>query len=201
MIKCVKCGLDKELDCYYMRSNGKPNSRTCKECTKIKVRENLKKVGNAYDFSEKGVFRVIYKNQKRHQKLRGHGDMPYTKQELVVWCKENGFNGLYSEWVESGHLKDLKPSVDRLDDLKGYSLDNIRLVTWKENRRHQYSDIESGKGSSGKRCKAVLKLDSNGNTICEYVSFNAAKRDVGYHMEYPIKNGTKCKMGFFWKYK
>lgn len=201
MIECNACGVVKSFDDFYKRKNGNINSRTCKECTKEKVRENYKIVGNLYDISEKGVFRVIYKTQKRHQKLRGHGSMPYNKQELIVWCKKNGFDDLFNEWVKSGHKKALKPSVDRIDDFKGYSLDNIKLGTWQENREHQASDIINGTGTSGRRCKPVLKLDSDMKVVCEYVSFQSAKRDVGYHMEYSIKNGTKCKNGFYWKYK
>lgn len=195
MKKCKDCGLEKNLDMFYGVQN------ECKECTKERVKRNRERVGNSYDFSEKGVFRVIYKTQKRHQKLRGHGEMPYTKQQLIDWCKDNGFDDLFNLWVDSGHKNALKPSVDRIDDFKGYSFENIRLGTWQENRDHQASDIRNGTGTSGKRCKAVVKMNSNMETICEYVSFQAAKRDAGYHMEYSIKNGTKCKMGFYWKYK
>jgi hypothetical protein len=43
------------------------------------------------------------------------------------------FKVLYKNWVKSGYEKNFRPSVDRLDSTKGYSFDNIRLVTWKEN--------------------------------------------------------------------
>jgi len=36
-------------------------------------------------------------------------------------------------WIENDCIKDLVPSVNRLDDYINYSLDNIELVTWKEN--------------------------------------------------------------------
>lgn len=192
---CKDCNIEKAFDMFYGVQN------ECKECTKRRVKINSKRVGNAYDFSEKGVFRVIYKTQKRYQKIRGHGDMPYTKEQLIDWCKSNGFDELYSLWVESGNKSALKPSVDRIDDFSGYSLKNIRLGTWQDNRDHQASDIISGIGTGGKRCKPLLKFDGDMKLICEYHSFSAAKRDVGYHMEYAIKNGTTCKMGFYWKYK
>ena len=202
MKTCFKCNEIKPLTEFYKHkkmADGHLNK--CKTCSKLDVKINSEKVGNEYDFSVKGVFRVIYKTQKRNQKLRGHGNIPYTKEQLISWCNSNGFMDIYNSWVSSGHDNNLKPSVDRIDDFKGYSFDNIRLGTWRENRNYQASDILNGTGTSGKRCKAVLKLDSDMNIICEYVSFQSAKRDAGYHMEYSIKNGTKCKKGFYWKYK
>lgn len=202
MKTCFKCGMEKELSEFYKHKGmGDGHLNKCKECTKGDVKKNSDLVGNAYDFSEKGVFRVIYKTQKRHQKLRGHGDMPYSKAQLIQWMKNNGFDDLFKAWVDSGHMNSLKPSVDRIDDFKGYSFSNIRLGTWQDNRDHQASDIMSGTGTSGRRCKPLLKMNENMKVICEYPSFNSAKRDCGYHMEYAIKKGTKCKMGFYWKYK
>ena len=172
----------------------------CKSCAKSDVKINSDKVGAAYDFSEKGVFRVIYKTQKRNQMLRGHGDMPYTKQDLIKWCKNNGFDCLFSSWVESGHQSNLKPSIDRIDDFKGYSLDNIRLGTWKDNRDHQSSDIMNAVGTSGKRCRAVYQFDENFNLVASFVSYSQAKRSIGYKVEYQIKTKVKCRNGYYWSY-
>jgi hypothetical protein len=202
MKTCFKCKAEKPLSEFYKHkgmSDGRLNK--CKDCTKSDSKKNQDRVGSSYDFSEKGVFRVIYKTQKRHQKLRGHGELPYSKKELIEWCLENGFSDIYDKWAKSGYNSKMKPSIDRLNDFKGYSLDNIRLVTWEDNRKHQASDIRNGTGTGGKRCKTVVKMNEKMEVICEYVSFSAAKRDAGYHMEYAIKNGTKCKKGFYWNYK
>lgn len=194
MKTCKDCKIEKEDADYYGVQN------ECKECTKKRVKENSKRVGTKYDFSEKGVFRVIYKTQKRNQKLRGHGDMPYSKVELIEWCKKNNFDQLFSAWRDSGNLISLKPSVDRLDDFKGYSFDNIRLGTWKENKKHQSEDRMNGVGTNGVYCKKVTKFDSERNVICEYVSYWSAVRDCGYAIEYQLKKGIKCRNGFYWSY-
>ncbi len=185
MKTCKECKEEKNESLFYGVQN------ECKECTKLRVKLNSEKVGTAYDFSANGVFRVIYKTQKRHQKLRGHGDLPYTKVQLVQWLIDNGFDGLFKAWVESGHKNPLKPSVGRIDDLKGYYLDNIRLGTWQDNRDHQANDIRNGIGTSGKRCKQLLKLNENLEVVCEYVSYSSASRDVGYSVEDQHKKGTK----------
>jgi hypothetical protein len=202
MKTCFKCGIEKPIDMFYAHSRSRDGRlNKCKECTKNDVRENSKRVGNAYDFSEAGVFRVIYKTQKRHQRLRGHGQIPYTKRELQDWCYQNGFKKLFKEWRESGHKTGLKPSVDRIDSTLGYSIGNIRLGTWQQNRDAQVSDIINGTGSSGRRCKRVIKLDSNMVEICEYVSASSAERDIGYKIHRNIKLGIACRNGFFWVYK
>lgn len=198
---CSKCGLSKSIsDFYNHKQNADGHSGSCKECDKKSTKENLKRVGMLYDFSEKGIIRVLYKTQKRHNKLRGHGEMPYQKHELSSWLYANRFKELYDAWVLSGHKKELKPSVDRIDDFNGYSFDNIRLGTWAENKSHQASDRTNGNGTSGRICKRVLKMDSNKTPVCEYVSYWSAVRDIGYSIEYQIKKGVKCRSGFFWKY-
>lgn len=202
MKTCSDCKLSKTKDSFYTLERMRDGlSGKCKECTKKDVKANSERVGSAYDFSEKGFFRVLYKSQKRHQKLRGHGDMPYSKADLETWCRSNGFQRLYDEWKLSGNDKNKKPSVDRIDSLEGYSFDNIRLVTWSENRLAHADDIKKGRGAGGLRCKALMKLDSNKHLVCEYVSYSSAQRDMGYSIEYPIKKGIKCRNGFYWVYK
>jgi hypothetical protein len=172
----------------------------CKDCTKKDVKNNQEKVGSAYDRTEKGIIRVIYKTQVRNQRLRGFGCIPYSKDELSEWLYKNGFRDLYLNWVDSGYLKDSKPSIDRLDDNIGYCFKNIRLTTWLNNRLHQYRDIKNAEGTGGKRCKTLAKIDARGEIICTYVSYSSAVRDIGYSLEYQIKKSISCRSGFFWKY-
>lgn len=199
---CFKCGIEKPLTEYYKHkrmTDGHLNK--CKECNKSDVKVNLIRVGNGYDFSEKGVVRIIYKTQKRNQIKRGFGELPYSKAELSTWLYNNNFKALYDSWVASGNNKDLKPSVDRIDDFKGYSFDNIRLTTWKVNREKQYQDMLTGTGTSGAKCKAVLKSDKSGKVLKRYISYRSAGRDIGYNIESYIKYKTPCKCGFYWSYE
>tara|TARA_R110002012_G_C11435684_1_gene589955 strand:- start:51 stop:638 length:588 start_codon:yes stop_codon:yes gene_type:complete len=191
---CKDCGEKKDFSAFYGVQN------ECKECTKKRVKKNSERVGNKYIFSERGVITTIYATQKGNNRNRGHGDMPYTKKELKEWLYNNGFKEYYDKWSSKGHNKDDKPSIDRVDDHKGYSLDNISLGTWKDNRKHQYNDIVKGVGTSGKRCKSVIKMDKDKNSIAIYVSYWSAARDIGYSIEYQLKKGIKCRNGFYWEY-
>lgn len=200
--ECFKCKVPKPLtDFYKHKQMGDGHLNKCKDCTKKDTKKNQDKVGTEYDFSEKGVIRVSYKTQKRNNKLRGFGDMPYTKKEFTTWLYKNNYKTLFDSWVKGGNNKDDKPSVDRLDDFKGYSLDNIRLVTWKENKEHQYEDILSGKGTGGERCMNILQLDLNNILIREWVSYQEIRRVLGYCVSYVILNKDGIKNGFLWKVK
>lgn len=199
---CKSCKEEKSIEEFYSHqkmTDGRLN--ICKECVKSRVRNHYKENGDQSALKEKGVVRVIYKSQKRHQRLRGHGLMPYTKSELEDWLYKNGFKRLYDLWISNGMKSADKPSVDRIDSNLGYSLENIQLGTWQQNRDAQAKDIVSGEGSSGKRCKATLKLDENNKVICRYVSYSSAARDMGYNLERQIKLGIKCRNGFFWRYE
>lgn len=199
---CKKCSESKCLqDFYAIRGNKDGLSGKCKDCTKKDVRNNSKKVGNAYDFSYKGVIRVLYKTMKRHQKLRPHKEdtLPFTKDEFKIWLGDNDFKNKYSLWVEGGYRKNDKPSVDRLDDYKGYSFDNMRLVTWKDNHEHQVRDILEGESTSGERCKPLGKFNKEGELLSTYVSYQDVLRKEGYCVHSSVKNKRPCKKGYLWK--
>jgi hypothetical protein len=205
--KCFKCGIEKPL-CEFYKHKGTSDGHLnkCKECTKRDSRSNTKNYGvnveNSYDRTEKGVIRVIYKSQKSSSKQRGHKLPEYTKDELRDWLYKNGFKKLYDEWVKSGYDKKKKPSVDRIDDFKGYSFENIRLTTWEQNKLKQTKDILFGRSTSGAKCKPVLCFDKNGSLIAEYVSYNNAKRSVGYSFWRVLNTGKPDKKkGFVWYYK
>ncbi len=86
--------------------------------------------------SKSGVISQLYSAQKASSKKRGHRPPEYSREELKDWLySQSLFHELYSEWVQSGYIKRLKPSVDRDRDETHYCFSNIRLCQWQENNR------------------------------------------------------------------
>jgi len=204
MKKCFKCEIEKPLSDYYKHKqmlDGHLNK--CKDCTKQDTKNNSRAEyanEDSYSKTKKGVIRTIYKTQVQSSKKRGHDKPKYDKQQLANWMLSNGFDELYERWVKSGYNKDLKPSIDRIDDFDGYSFVNIRLGTWRENKDHQADDITNGTGTSGRRCKAV-ECYKDGVMINKYHSYSEAARQVGYSFDRVLKSGNKDgKNGYIWRY-
>lgn len=196
--QCFKCKQIKVLSEFYKHSQMKDGHlNKCKICA---IKDTFNNQLD-YDRTEKGVIRVMYKSQKFNSKRRKIKPPLYSKADLAIWLYNNDFKVLYDNWVFSGYLKDFKPSIDRFDDYKPYSFDNIRLIIWKENREKQYQDILLGRSTSGKRCKPLIQYDSNGIFIAEYVSFSSARRINGYSMDKSLLSGKVDRKGFRWKYK
>ena len=123
--------------------------------------------------------RNLYNNQKSGSIARGHSEPAYTYEELLDWViSQDNFISLYSIYKLSGCDRYMAPSIDRIDETRGYSFDNIRLVTWRDNVNRSYSDRKEGIGKSGEICVAVNKYDLNGTYLCTYHSFAAAARDL-----------------------
>lgn len=81
------------------------------------------------------------------------------------------FNRLFSEWVKSGYKKQLKPSLDRINKTKPYTIQNTQMMTWGENRFKQNMERRSRKG-------AVIQL-RDGVEIARYRSQREAVKQTG----------------------
>lgn len=161
---CSVCQLIKPLEAFNKQRTGKQGRRAdCKECVQRFVK------------SKSGLINQIYSGQIARTKRKGFSPISYTKQELTAWLlQQYRFNVLYQNWVASGYSTALKPSVDRLDDDKGYALNNIQLLTWTENNQKGYEDTKNGKNI--KQCKAIDMLDMNGQFIKQFHSVSEAAR-------------------------
>ena len=116
MKECIVCLKTKEYS-EFAESRDK-----CRKCRSIENRNRLRTMD--------GVIKRIYASQKTHSKDRGHIPPLYSLKELTLYMmNSNKYIELYHNWARSEYNKELKPSIDRLDDSLGYSFDNIRKST------------------------------------------------------------------------
>ena len=123
------------------------------------------------NYSKEKLIGVIYNNQRNSSRKRDH-DMPkYTLDELRVWANgQQKFHKLYEIWQESGRDIDLVPSIDRKDNSKGYSFDNIQLMTWKENKDKEYLN------AAGR--VPIYRISTDYSIIKEYKDALEASKDL-----------------------
>lgn len=64
-----------------------------------------------------------------------------TKEDFILWCLEldnfKKFQRIHNAWRDSGYEYKLTPSIDRIDNDGGYTLDNMQWLTVsKNNKKH-----------------------------------------------------------------
>ena len=195
MKKCPKCKEVKPFEEFHKNKSRKDGRQSrCKPCF-LEYCQNRSRtlIGKAFQ---------IFSRQKASSKFRGHQPPKYTRGEFVDWLLSNeDYIKLFDEWEKSGYEKSLAPSVDRIDDYKGYSFNNIKVVTWKENNRKVGSDMRNG--INNKQSNAVIKMDLNGVKLEEYYSIRQAAREIGVpdaNIVKVCKGKRKKAGGFKWKY-
>ncbi len=151
--ECTRCKESKLVSEFHKHATGKHgvNSK-CRACIStikrnkrlelLKDKEWVIKEKNRnrdkYYRSKQGFISNKYNKMKSKSKERGHDLPTFSKDEFSEWMYKNGFEELFKRWKSSGYHTDFSPSVDRLNEDRGYIFSNMRLVTWKENLNYSY---------------------------------------------------------------
>ena len=154
--------------------------------------------------SPRKYFRQMLYNQRSRSKHRGHPPPSYTLDELITWLeKQPCLTQFWENWIASGCVKALAPSIDRKDDNLPYTLDNIQLMTWEQNHRKGSEDIRSRKNKTH-RHRSVVCFDLEGNKVKSYPSLTAASEDTGVsigNIGNTLSGKQKTCCGMTWKYE
>lgn len=187
---CCTCSNQLKLEDFPVESR-KADGRAskCKRCYSAYKKE--------WNRTPKGWVNAVYTNQVNNSRRRGHPRPAYTKEALLSWALTHGLAAYLQQWAASNFDPLLRPSVDRLREHEGYSLSNIRLVTWKENHERNSREVIQGKATPRTRRCRQLTLD--GRVVAEYCSISEAARQNGLRRG-AISNvciGRKRKTGGF----
>ncbi len=195
--KCSKCKEEK-LILEFCKNKSKKDgmNNECRSCRKMLAADYLK--------TKEGVSTALYSAQRVNSKLRGYSLPDYSKDEFSKWLfNQVNFKTLFKEWEMSGYEKYYKPSVDRIDNYKSYTFDNIQLMTWREHLEKTSSDIYHGINT--KTLRAVISIDDKGCET-EYFSMSEAERQTGISSTNIFQVCSNQKYhhsagGYKWKFK
>lgn len=144
---CTKCKLDKSPEDFYKKSKDSSSLRSsCKNCNN----------------SETQAWFKTDKGQTYRKKI--HGNLQKKKPELLLfWSCRSGAKKRNLEFtleekdivipsvcpvlgiplfLVGGKRTDNSPSVDRVDSTRGYTKDNVRIISWRANKLKQDASLE-----------------------------------------------------------
>jgi len=193
--KCTKCNGIKPT-CDFTVDNSKRDNRR-PECRKCQNKREL-----AQKRTKEGLIGRIYSAQCSRSKLKGFEHPEYSIPELRSWAfKKDIYHELFDEWVRSGYDKMKTPSIDRLDDYKSYTFNNIQIITWKENNEKGRNDRKNG--INNKVSKAVIQMSLSGMLIANYYSIIQAARETGVNRSSISKCCLRSQRqagGYYWMF-
>ena len=114
------------------RNADKEKTRTAEGRYRAKMREN-------FDYRLKAL---LYTSRARSlTKGLAHS---LTLDDLKMLFPVDGkcpVFGFLLEWNSDG-FRETSPSIDRIDSTKGYTLDNVQIISWKANRLKSYATVD-----------------------------------------------------------
>ncbi len=193
---CTQCGSKKLLSDFNRHSSRKSGyDDQCRSCVKI--------YKDSYNRSREGHLAKIYSSQKKSSKRRGHCAPSYSLKELKKWALGQFlYEKIFKEWIVSGYSRWEAPSVDRIDDYKPYTLNNIQLMKWNENFNKGMEDRKNG--ILNKLSLSVVQMTRDKEFIADHYSISSAQRITSIdkcHISKCCKGKRRTAGGFCWKYK
>jgi len=166
MKQCISCNNIKDDALFDSGSN------QCKDCRRAAQR--------TIDKSKEGVIKRIYNEQLKNSRKRSHPAPSYTSADLVEFVvSHDTYENMYSQWVDSGYNRKHRPSIDRVDALLPYTMDNIELTTWDINIKRAHTDMRQDKLKTGFNKVAVEQYTLDGLFVAGYISQLEAARATG----------------------
>ena len=148
---CSKCGekclnLLKEMckKCYhkkYYLENKEKYMKKCSKCGHHTAKLFESSMCNAcYIDTKDGYIHMMFSNMLgRAKKYKRTVDMDYEWFKSFVIFK-TPFWAIYFRWKDEGRRRKYAPSLDRIDNDRGYLKDNIQVISASENSKKAHTD-------------------------------------------------------------
>lgn len=203
---CVKCGIDKDEVEFYKSPTCKSGFDTiCKECKKqyaIKWRQtdNGKQVNKRSKIKLK-TYDLWYFAKLRAKKKGLEFNLEISDIVIPDKCPILGI----PLTKENNKQDDSSPSIDRIDNLKGYVKGNIQIISWRANNIKSNGTVEEHKKVVDFMCNPVVSsqyydkdiskervwrlfYDSKYRAKKTGLEFNLSKEDIMIPLFCPVLN-------------
>lgn len=144
-IQCIKCLLFKPVNNFYISRIYKDcitYRKVCKNCRakQKKVYWDINK--DRFNHKNKPINRLLYYEAKRRATNKNL-EFSIILEDIVIpeYCPVFGFK-LNTNLERNHSTKDFSPSLDRIDNNKGYIKGNIVVVSYKANKAKNNLSIE-----------------------------------------------------------
>lgn len=152
-----------------------------------------------YRKTPKGVLTNIYCKQVERSIRKGLPTPEYTLAEFhSLYLNDKTFLSIYNNWINGGCQYYDKPSFDRADPDKGYTKDNIQVMTWMENR------VKGDRENAIRFTTAVVMFDVNGKKLMEFESIKKAVEYTGLNqglITMVCQGKRKHTCGYIFRYR
>lgn len=189
--------------------------KTCNQCNQEKLEEefsshigHLDKLSTscllcikASKRSYSGKLYGMYRSQFSTSRQRGQVKPNYLLKEFILWAESQDYIKLHQEWVDKNYIREAAPSADRLNDNLPYTLNNLRLVTWLDNKSKAHKDFKAGILINNH--KEIVQLTKARLLIAKYCSITDASRATGIErrdISANCNNRQKTAKGFIWEF-
>lgn len=147
---CRTCLEEKPLSAFWRTKHNLSGIMT--KCGKCEQQYNSKyhaKAMRKYRKTFRGLLDQKYTSMSKRVRGKDRNCLNTVKglpiiprEQFIAWATKNAeYASLYKEWQISGYLRNLTPTIDRIDSTKGYIFPNMQFLTFIDNQRKQHNGL------------------------------------------------------------